>query len=160
LRSEAHIFERAGAVVFDEHIGSLDQRPQRLHGGGTTQVESDGALVAAIDLPEKRRPAILPGAQRITGRGFDLDHLGAEIAQLQRGHIAGDQTRKIEDANPRKRTLRLGIEASGHQRSLWPVALSNSSALPASAAMVITSPGEKIARLWTTTESSVWPTRT
>jgi hypothetical protein len=51
-------------------------------------------------------PGDPPLAQRIAAiRAFDLDHLGAEIGQLQAQHVAGDEPREIEHAHAVERTF-------------------------------------------------------
>jgi hypothetical protein len=53
----------------------------------------------------------LPGAQRVALlRVLDLDHLGAEIGELQADHIARDEPRHVDDPHPVERTRCAGLE--------------------------------------------------
>ena len=52
-----------------------------------------------------------PVAQGIAlARILDLDHLGAEIRELQAQHVAGDEPRQIEHADAVERALGVGTE--------------------------------------------------
>ena len=58
------------------------------------KIERQAQLVAGVGLPEQRMTLNAPIAQRIAlARLLNLDHLCAEIRQLQRHHVAGHQTR-------------------------------------------------------------------
>src|SRR5437899_2821915 len=60
----------------------------------------------------------LPGAQRVAlDRVLDLDHLGAEIGELRRHGIAGDEPRQIDDPDAVERTDGIGLERS--QAHAW-----------------------------------------
>jgi hypothetical protein len=59
--------------------------------GVGAQVERHALLVAAIDLPRRLDALDAPRAQRVAFGRLDLDHLGAEIGELQREHVARDQ---------------------------------------------------------------------
>ena len=74
------------------------------------QVQHERALVARVGLPKQRLPVVAPVAQRIAARRLDLHHLGAEIAELEREHVAGDEAREIEHAHAVERPLARSIE--------------------------------------------------
>jgi hypothetical protein len=49
-------------------------------------------------------PVGLPGTQRIAlGRVLDFQHLGAEIGELGRDRVAGDEPRQVDNADAIKR---------------------------------------------------------
>ena len=112
---EAHLLQRAGAKVLDEHVGRGDEPQQRILGGGVAQVEHERALVARVGLPVQREAGVAPVAQRIARRRLDLDHVGAEVGELQRQHVAGDQARQIEHADAVERAARGRVEADGRR---------------------------------------------
>ena len=73
---------------------------------GLAEVEGDAALVPAHALPHEADAvlAVAPGAQGIADAGlFDLDDLGAELAQGGGHHRAGDQRRRVDDPQPVQR---------------------------------------------------------
>ena len=107
---EPHLFQRAGPVVLDQHVGLGDETQQRVLRRRVAQVEHDGALVAAVGLPVQRLAVVAPLAQRIALRRLDLDDVGAEIAELQRQHVAGDEPRQVEHADAVERTFGAGFE--------------------------------------------------
>src|SRR5205085_11545834 len=75
--------------------GELQEDLARLR---LAQLQRDALLVARIELPARRHILRLPRAQRVARRGLDLDHLGAEIGEQAGESVAGDEARKIEDA--------------------------------------------------------------
>jgi hypothetical protein len=60
--------------------------------------------------------AVTPVAQRVARGRLDLDDIGAEIRELERKHVAGDEPRQVEHAHSVERSGRGGIErdAIGH----------------------------------------------
>ncbi len=75
------------------------------------QVQRHALFVARIDLPVDADPVGLPGAQRVAPfRVLDLDHLGAEIGELQADHVARHEPRHVDDPHPVERAPRLGLE--------------------------------------------------
>jgi hypothetical protein len=97
---EAHLLQGSRAVILDQDVGALDEAEQQLLGPRFAKVERQALLVACIRLPEQRVPRDTPVAQRVAlARVLDLDHLGAEIGQLQGEHVARHQTRQIEHGN-------------------------------------------------------------
>src|SRR6266566_1156148 len=103
VRAERHLLERAGAEILDEHVGALGEPQQRLLPARDAQIEHDRALVAGVNLPEQRLAVVEPIAQRVAVRRLDLGHFGAEIGELQREHVAGDEPRQIDDAHALER---------------------------------------------------------
>ncbi len=47
---------------------------------------------------------VAPVAQRIARGRLDLDDVGAEIGELERQHVAGDQPRQVEHAHAGERS--------------------------------------------------------
>jgi hypothetical protein len=54
--------------------------------------------------------AVAPVAQRVARRRLDLDDVGAEIGELEREHVAGDEPRQIEHAHAGERSGGVGLE--------------------------------------------------
>ena len=79
--------------------------------GVGAQVERHALLVAAIDLPRRLDALDAPRAQRVALRRLDLDHLGAEIGELQRQDVAGDEARQVDDADPVQGPRADGVKA-------------------------------------------------
>ena len=109
-RAEPHLLQRAGAEILDQDVGGRDQRQQRVLGRGVAEVQHDGALVARIGLPMQFLAAVAPVAQRVARRRLDLDDVGAEIGELKRQHVAGDEPRQIEHAHAGERPGGVGLE--------------------------------------------------
>ncbi len=104
--SQLPALERAGPEVLDQDVGKRDEPEQDLPATSLTEIEREGALVAAGDLPPER-DALVPGAQRANGvaasRVLDLDHVGSEVAQQRAGERPGHHVAEVEDANVRQR---------------------------------------------------------
>ena len=49
-------------------------------------------------------------AERVAGLGLELDDLGAEVGELERQHVAGDQAGEVEHAQAVERAGLLGVE--------------------------------------------------
>jgi hypothetical protein len=75
-----------------------------------TRGPSTSERLLRVGLPEQRFSVVAPVAQRIAARRLDLYHLGAEVAELERGHVAGDEAREVEHAHAVERPLAGGIE--------------------------------------------------
>jgi hypothetical protein len=111
VRAEADALQRAGPEVLDQGVRIFDQPQQDVLGAVLAQVEPDALLVAAIRFPVNFKSLDDPVPQRIAARRpFDLDHLGAEVGKLQRQHVAGDEARHIENAEPVERAFPGRIE--------------------------------------------------
>ena len=92
VRREAHLLQRAGPEILDEDVGAVEQRLAAPPcPSSSRRLRTMRALVAAVGLPEERVAVVLPVAQRIALRRLDLDDVGAEIAELQAQHVAGDE---------------------------------------------------------------------
>ena len=110
-RREAHLFERAGAEILDQHLGGRDQVEQQLAAARRAQAQRDALLVAGVELPVDADPVRLPGAQRVALAGIlDLDDLGAEIGELRRDRVAGDEPRHVDDPDAVERAGGIGLE--------------------------------------------------
>ena len=99
LPAEAQPLHHAGPEILQHHVGAVDQIPEDLEIGGVLEVEPDAALVAvpqhegrALAFDEGRR-----AAHGIALRAFDLDDVGAEIAQLHAAERARQVRRQVED---------------------------------------------------------------
>src|SRR5205823_2283268 len=75
------------------------------------QAQRDALLVAGVELPMDADALALPGAQRVAlRRVFDLQDLGAEIGELRRDRVAGNQPRQVDDPDAVERTGDVGFE--------------------------------------------------
>src|SRR5215472_16534951 len=111
FRAETHRFERAGAEILDLHPCGGGEVEEQFAPPWFPQAQRHALLVAAIDLPMDADAVGLPGAQRVAARGvLDLDHLGAEIGELQADHISRDEARHVDDPHPVERTRRSRLE--------------------------------------------------
>ncbi len=132
IRSQAHLFQRAGAVVLDQDLAGGQQVQQGVAACLRAQVDCQAFLVAGIDFPVQRQAVDAPRAQWIAGfRVFDLDDLGALIGELQADHVAGDQAGQIDhaDAIQRGRGGRVECDAWDHSLALLDSVLSFQSRL-------------------------------
>jgi hypothetical protein len=100
---------RAGAEVLHDDVGSFREPQEKLLPLGRVQVEPDVELVAVQGeegrrhlFPEKTLGRDVPH-QVAAGRHLDLDHLGAEEAEVVRGGRPEDPRRHLEDAHPGER---------------------------------------------------------
>ena len=86
LRADAEAFERAGPEVLDEHVGVVGQPQQGVATVGGLQVEHDGALVPAEQLPRVGvaalgwEPPYTPDT--VSARRLDLHDVGAEVGEM------------------------------------------------------------------------------
>ncbi len=111
VRAKTHALQRAGTIVLDQHMRGVGELQQQLARLRVAQVQRQALLVARVGLPEERLAADLPVAQRIAlARVLDLDHLGAEVGQLQRQHVARDEARQVEHDDAFKRAGGVGLE--------------------------------------------------
>ena len=113
IGAEPHLLQGARPVVFDEDVGGGDQPQQRVLRRVLPQVEHHRALVARVGLPVQRFAAVAPVAQRIARRWLDLDHVCAEIAELERDHVAGHELRQVQYADAVQWAACIGVEADG-----------------------------------------------
>lgn len=97
--AQAQPLHNAGAKILQHHVGAVDQVPEDQEVVGVLEVEADAALVAvpqheggAFALDEGRR-----AAHGIALRAFDLDYVGAEVAELHAAERARQVGREIED---------------------------------------------------------------
>ena len=88
-------------IVREEHVGARDQPSQHVGVARVFAVELDAALVA-VDREEIRALAFekwrSPGARLIADlRSFDLDDVGAEIAEQHRAVGSRERLRHVDD---------------------------------------------------------------
>ena len=89
LRAETHRLKRPRAEILDQHLGGGSEVEQQLAPPRFPEAQCEALLVARIDLPVDADTVGLPGAQRVALlRVLDLDHLGAEIGELEADHVA------------------------------------------------------------------------
>jgi hypothetical protein len=103
--------EDTGAKVLQDDVAVGDKSERELASAVGGEVEGDGALVAVAGEIERRhrvrggsgqeRRAVLAGVVAVPGL-FDLDDVGAEIAQHLAGQGGGQDPTQIEDADPIK----------------------------------------------------------
>ena len=106
VRIEAQLQDLLRPDIVDESIGAVDQPPQRLLGRGALEVEHDAFLGAVHAQEHGGHARTAPRAHlahSVAARRFDLDDLGAEIAQGLCGVGAVDDGRQIEDADAPER---------------------------------------------------------
>ena len=85
--------------ILDQHIGRLDEPRQGLRAFRRLQIERH-ALLAAIEREVEAPPAVnvrRPGARVVAVlRLFDLQHLGAHVAQHHGAERTGDDAGEID----------------------------------------------------------------
>jgi hypothetical protein len=109
--ADAHGLERARAEALDEHLRAGREPLEQVPALRLAQGERHALLVAGVDLPVSADPVDLPVAQRVALAGIlDLDHLGAEVGELQAQHVAGHQPRQVEHADAVERAPGVGME--------------------------------------------------
>ena len=108
---EPHFFERAGTEILDHHFAARRQIEQQIAAAAIAQAQRDALLIAGIELPMNADALGLPGAQRVAlYRVLDLHDLGAEIGELRRYRIAGNEARQVDDPDAVERTGSVGFE--------------------------------------------------
>src|SRR5262245_14726378 len=101
-------------------MGALEELEQQFLPLRLAQVERQAQLVARVGLPEQRATLDVPGAQGIALAGFlDLDHLGPEIGELQRQHVAGDKPRQVEHRDTVERTTGRWLQREHQDLPRW-----------------------------------------
>ena len=127
LGREAHALQRPRHEVLDHGIGGREQPLQHLEVMVALEVEGDAALVPAVGLPEHLDVVDPPAPQVVAAiRVLDLDHVGAEVGEHVRDHVAGDEPGQVDDANAAQRAgwLLFGrnahpLPAAGGSRRDW-----------------------------------------
>src|SRR5262249_51649239 len=100
---EAHLFKGAGPETFDQHGRSRNKLPDQRHRLIMTEFDAEAALVARVHLPSRLDILGAPAAKRVAFTRLDLDDIGAEISEMLRQQIAGNEPRKIDDPKPGQR---------------------------------------------------------
>jgi hypothetical protein len=104
--AEAQPLHRARAEVVHQDVGRAGETVDDLAATGRADVEGDAALIA-IQAPEDRALAarvLHVHAREIPGaRSFDLDDVGAEVAQHLRRARPHLDLREVEDRDPCER---------------------------------------------------------
>jgi len=105
---EAELACLVAAEIREEHVDMLDERLEDPARARLSQVELDALLVAVEGLEEERVLGLLkrrdvPAYVAACGRILDLDHLRAEVGQLERGPRPGAVLLEREDADSRER---------------------------------------------------------
>jgi hypothetical protein len=81
-RREAHLLERAGAIVLDLDLRGFGQAQEHLARGVPAQIEAEALLVARVHQPPQRHAAGFTVPEVVAAPGLlDLDHLRAEVSQ-------------------------------------------------------------------------------
>jgi hypothetical protein len=106
---EAQPLECAGAQVLDEDVTAVDQGSHRGEPWIGLQVEHDGALVAADQLPEQGLAvARIPppeAAGAVAVGSLDLDDVSTEVAEVAGGARSRDERRHVHHPDARERAL-------------------------------------------------------
>jgi hypothetical protein len=115
LPTEPQRIESAGTIILDHDVALRDQPLQDRAAGLVLQIESQRALVRGLGQVLRAHAAAVEGAVAAAAAGLiglqgmlDLDHLGAEQAELIGGERAGQHMGEIDDAD--------ALEGSGHAR--------------------------------------------
>ncbi|CPP13640.1 Uncharacterised protein [Bordetella pertussis] len=102
--AQAQAGHDAGPVAFYQHVGLVDQRQRLAPLRVVLQVERDARL-AAVEVAEQHAGAALAvsqAAQPVAGRRFDLDDLGAHLAQQAGAVRAGDALAEVQYGDARQ----------------------------------------------------------
>jgi len=103
--ADAEPVHHARAKVLDEHVRRRGEPLQQRHALGLFQVQHDGALVAVV-VQERRRESALPvaaAARQVPAPRFDLDDVGALVAEDLRRHRPRNHIGEIDHPKPRQR---------------------------------------------------------
>ena len=93
--------------VVDEHVGPVDEGIEHRPRLGHAKVEGDAALVAGHGEEERAElgPVGADAAHDVARRRLDLDHVGAQVAQQQRGVRSGEDGGEVDDTDAVERSL-------------------------------------------------------
>src|SRR5207302_672485 len=102
---EAPFGHLARAEILDQHVALHRQPAGERLAAGLFEIERQGLLVAALDIPPQRVVAAgrtqAPAAELIALAGrLDLDDLGAELGPQSGAERAGDQTAHLQHPQP------------------------------------------------------------
>ena len=108
---QAEATRKIAAQIRKDHVGPRHEVGEDRPAGVATKIEGDAQLPSVEGLEEQAVLALLEGrhvASHVTStrRILDLDHLGAEIRELQRGPGAGAVLLDGYDPNARERRIR------------------------------------------------------
>ena len=99
--AEAHSVHHAWPEILDDDIAHADEFEEQPDTGRVAHIDADVAL-AGVLLDEVTGKAVDPWTREsgeIAERGFDLDHVGAHVAQHPRCVRAAEHTGQIEHPN-------------------------------------------------------------
>ena len=98
--AKAPLFQRAGLEILDQRIGAFEQAQQHGLALGLRQIERQ-ALLVAVHADEVRGLAVgvgrAPFARLVALRRFDLDDLGAKVAEQLGAIGAAQHARQVDD---------------------------------------------------------------
>ena len=96
----------SGPVVFDHDVGVAREARQNPRTLGLGQIDRHQLLVARDHLPPQGDAVFdrAEAAHIVAARRLDLDHLGAEVAQMRADHRPGENGPQVEDAQIGERT--------------------------------------------------------
>ena len=100
-RAQPPFLDRSGLEILDHDIGLGQQPPDQRLPLCDPQIGSDRAFVAPDHFPPDFVLAVAPAAHRIacTGR-FDLDHIGAHIAEQLPAERPGNELAQLDHFYP------------------------------------------------------------
>src|SRR5881396_1466196 len=106
------------AEVLYEHVGALGEALHDRHARGLLQIDRQAPLVAVVGLEVEVRPVAKVEALRLQHAApriaadalLDLDHVGAEVAEHDRGDRPLLPDGPVDDADP--------VERHGHRNDL------------------------------------------
>ena len=105
---ELEALARGMRRVDDHDVGPFDQPLENLHRVGRFQVDRHSALVAIVQMPEivvprvRLRRDLVHHSPQVAGGWLDLDDLGAEVGQDDRGARTRDETGEVHDLQARE----------------------------------------------------------
>ncbi len=109
---DAEALGRIGPVVVHQHVGGLGELEQSLAAGILLQIEDDralGAIAAEIEGRHPRMASRPEHTRRVAFGRLDLDHVGAEVAELLRGPRTQHDSRAVENSHSGQRTRHLHL---------------------------------------------------
>jgi hypothetical protein len=110
---QAEPLHSLGAHIADQHVGLLGERKGVRLALGRFEVEHDTAFIA-VGLQEQRSHAGVPPrtdpAHGVTGLGFDLDHIRAQISQQLGGRWPHDDGGQVQHPYARQRPGRRRVQ--------------------------------------------------
>ena len=117
---EPELVDCLRAHVVHERVRALEEAHHRLQAAGVLEIEHDAALVAVVGEEDRAHPVVdrrRPGAaHRVAAGGFDLDDVGAQIAEHLGRDGAEQDGGEVDDPNSGEGTGRFRSGVSHRYR--------------------------------------------